>query len=167
MGYNSVTQFYLILTTTIISRDSPGHDFEPGKTGSKLQTLRGYLLSVSNPEKRDRNRHFQLSLPVCSLCMHAGAAKQYKMSMESQRFEISYPAYLKIPKTNLRIRKVTNTQIHTPSCMFMSLAANQQISLCMHTSTRRGGGGRGEGKEEKKIRPPGPPREGLLEEICD
>ena len=56
--------------------------------------------------------------------------------MESERFEISYPAYLKIPKTNLRIRKVTNIQTHTSSRMFMSLAANQQISLCMHTSTR-------------------------------
>ena len=27
MDYNSVTQFYLILTTTIIPRDSPGRDF--------------------------------------------------------------------------------------------------------------------------------------------
>ena len=69
--------------------------------------------------------------------------------MEPERFEISYPAYLKIPKTNLRIRKVTNIQTHTSSCMFMSLGANQQISLCMHTSTRKAGGRRGEGKEEK------------------
>ena len=72
------------------------------------------------------------------------------MSVESERFEISYPAYLKILKTNLRIRKVTNIQTHTPSCMSMSLAANQQISLCMHTSTRRGRGGRREGKGGEK-----------------
>ena len=68
------------------------------------------------------------------------------MSVESERFEISYPAYLKILKTNLRIRKVTNIQTHTPSCMSMSLAANQQISLCMHTSTRRGGERKRRGK---------------------
>ena len=46
------------------------------------------------------------------------------MSMEPERFEISYPAYLKIPKTNLRIRKVynehrntdTKLHVHAPCC---------------------------------------------------
>ena len=40
-------------------------------------------------------------------------------------------------KKNLRIRKVTNIQTHTSSRMFMSLAANQQISLCVHAGAAK------------------------------
>ena len=51
------------------------------------------------------------------------------------------------------------------SCMFMCLPA---LSCTVVQRERGGEGGKrgeGGGKEEKKIRPPGPPREGLLEEF--
>ena len=75
-------------------------------------------------------------------------------------------SYLKILKTNLRIRKVTNIQTHIPqvacSCPLLQISK----SACVRIPAP--GEGEGEGgreKEEKKIRPPGPPREGLLEEF--
>ena len=51
------------------------------------------------------------------------------------------------------------------SCMFMCLPALS--CTVVHRERGKEGGKRGEGggKEEKKIRPPGPPREGLLEEF--
>ena len=51
------------------------------------------------------------------------------------------------------------------SCMFMYLPALS--CTVVHREREKEGGKRGEGggKEEKKIRPPGPPREGLLEEF--
>jgi len=49
--------------------------------------------------------------------------------------------------------------------MFMCLPALS--CTVVHRERGKEGGKRGEGggKEEKKIRPPGPPREGLLEEF--
>ena len=51
------------------------------------------------------------------------------------------------------------------SCMFMCLPALSCTVVHRERGKEGGKGGEGGGKEEKKIRPPGPPREGLLEEF--
>ena len=67
------------------------------------------------------------------------------MSMRSQRFEMYCLAYLKIWKTDLRIRKVTNIQIHAPSCILHVHVPACTVLYCRaqrkRERERKGGGG--------------------------
>ena len=73
------------------------------------------------------------------------------MSMESQRFEMYCLAYLKIPKTNLRIRKVTNIQIHAPSCILHVHVPACTVLYCRAQRKReRGRKERREGERRRK-----------------
>ena len=74
------------------------------------------------------------------------------MSMRSQRFEMCCLAYLKICKTDLRIRKVTNIEIHAPSCILHVHVPACTVLYCRAQRKRERGRkeGRGRGKGGEK-----------------
>ena len=74
--------------------------------------------------------------------------------MESQRFEMDCLSYLKIRKRDLRIRKVTNIQIHAPSCILHVHVPACTVLYCRAQRKRERGrkerrqGGRWKGGEK-------------------